>query len=313
LESEVGRGSIFHFTARFGVGIGEPFQAPSADPALLQNMRVLVVDDNATNRQILEKILTHWRMRPVLADGATAALSLLKQARETKTPFGLMLVDRHMPEIDGFTLVDEIRKSPDGADLVTVMLTSGGQRGDGARCAELAIAAYLIKPVLQADLLGALSKVFGARTAAPEHVPLLITGETLGEDRMPLRVLLAEDNPVNQRLAARLLEKRGHVVVLAEDGARALDALEKQSFDLILMDVQMPVMDGVQATAAIREREKMTGAHIPIIAMTAHAMEGDRQRFLASGMDGYISKPVHSRELFEVIESLVALSGAVNG
>ena len=310
LESAVGKGSTFHFTARFGVGSGDTSQEPSADPAVLQNMRVLVVDDNATNRQILEKILTHWRMKPAVADGAKAALSLLKQAKEAKTPFGLLIVDRHMPEMDGFMLVEQIRKSPDWAGLVTVMLTSGGQRGDGARCTELAIAAYLIKPVLQSDLLEALFKVFGSRIVAPKRVQL-ITGETLREDRMPLRVLLAEDNPVNQRLAARLLEKRGHVVVLAEDGARALDALEKQIFDLILMDVQMPVMDGVQATAAIREREKVTGAHIPIIAMTAHAMEGDRQRFLASGMDGYISKPVHSRELFEVIESLLALSTAV--
>ncbi len=310
LESEVGKGSTFHFTARFGVGVAERSQAPSADPAVLAGMRVLVVDDNATNRQILEKILTHWRMKPVAANGAKAALSLLRQACETKMPFGLMLVDRHMPEIDGFMLVEQIRQSPEWADLVTVMLTSGGQRGDGARCAELGIAAYLVKPVLQADLLGALSKVFGSRAAAPERV-LLITGETLRKDRTPLRVLLAEDNPVNQRLAARLLEKRGHVVVVAEDGARALEALEKQSFDLILMDVQMPVMSGVQATAAIREREKVTGAHVPIIAMTAHAMEGDRQRFLASGMDGYISKPVHSRELFEMIESLVGSPASV--
>jgi two-component system sensor histidine kinase/response regulator len=159
-------------------------------------------------------------------------------------------------------------------------------------------------------LLEALSRVLGSRIENPE-APEVITGQTLRDGRAPLRVLLAEDNSVNQRVAARLLDKRGHVVVVAGNGALALEALEQQTFDLILMDVQMPVMDGVQATAAIRQQEKITGTHIPIIAMTAHAMEGDRQRFLGSGMDGYISKPVHSRELFEVIESLLGLSAAV--
>ena len=310
LESEVGQGTTFHFTAPFGVPTAEAQRAPDADPTLLENMRVLVVDDNATNRQILEKILIHWRMRPSTVDGAKAGLALLKQALEAKAPFGLMLTDRHMPEVDGFMLVEQIQKIPALAGMPTVMLTSGGYRGDGERCKELGIAAYLMKPVLQSDLLEALSRVLGSRIENPE-APEVITGQTLRDGRAPLRVLLAEDNPVNQRVAARLLDKRGHVVVVAGNGALALEALEQQTFDLILMDVQMPVMDGVQATAAIRQQEKITGTHIPIIAMTAHAMEGDRQRFLGSGMDGYISKPVHSRELFEVIESLLGLSAAV--
>jgi two-component system, sensor histidine kinase and response regulator len=212
-----------------------------------------------------------------------------------------------MPVTDGFMLVEQIQKFPDLASLVTVMLTSGGQRGDGARCAEMGIASYLIKPVQQSDLLDSLCKVLGSRIATP-GLAQLITGQTLREDRVPLRVLLAEDNPVNQRVAARLLEKWGHVVVLAENGVRAIEELERQRFDLILMDVQMPVMDGMEATAKIRQKEKITGAHVPIIAMTAHAMEGDRQRFLESGMDGYISKPVHSLELFEVIESISGLN-----
>jgi signal transduction histidine kinase/CheY-like chemotaxis protein len=311
LESEVGKGTTFHFTAPFGAAAGESHRAPSADARIFENMRVLVVDDNATNRQILEKILTHWRMRPATVDGAKPALALLKQAKQAKDPFALMIVDRHMPDVDGFTLVEQIRNMPEPAGLVMVMLTSGGHRGDGARCAELGIAAYLMKPVLQSDLLETLSKVLGARSEAPQALRL-ITGETLREGHVPLHVLLAEDNRVNQRLAARLLEKRGHVVVLAENGARALEVLEQQSFDIILMDVQMPVMDGVQATTAIREKERTTGTHIPIIAMTAHAMEGDRQRFLGSGMDGYISKPVHSRELFQVIDSLLGLSTALS-
>jgi two-component system sensor histidine kinase/response regulator len=308
LESEVGKGTTFHFTASFGIASAESHSLPGVDPAILANMRVLVVDDNATNLQIIEKMLTHWRARPAAVNGARAALSLLKQAQENKDPFGLLILDGHMPEIDGFMLVEQIQKIPELAGLVTVMLTSGGHPGDGPRCAELGIAAYLIKPVLQSDLLQALSKVLGPRIEPP---PPLITGRTLEVRRTSLRVLLAEDNRVNQRLAARLLEKRGHVVVLAEDGARALEELQKQSFDLILMDVQMPVMDGVQATAAVRQKERISGTHIPIIAMTAHAMEGDRERFLASGMDGYISKPVHSRELFDVIESLLGLNTAL--
>jgi two-component system, sensor histidine kinase and response regulator len=213
--------------------------------------------------------------------------------------------------VDGFLLMEQIQKTPDLAGLLTVMLTSGGHRGDSARCPELGIAAYLIKPVLQPDLLDALSKVLGSRNPSPETLTLP-NGQTLADGRPPLRVLLAEDNRVNQRLALRLLEKRGHLVVLAEDGARAVEELQKQKFDLVLMDVQMPVMDGVEATAAVRLREKTTGAHIPIIAMTAHAMEGDRERFLESGMDGYVSKPVHSRELFEVIDSLLGLNSAIH-
>ena len=312
LESEVGKGSTFHFTVPFGLPAAETQTTPDADTTIFKNMRVLVVDDNATNRQILEKILTHWRMRPSTADGAKTGLALLKQALEAKDPFSLMLTDRHMPEMDGFMLVEQLQKIPELAGMPTVMLTSGGQRGDGARCTELGIAAYLMKPVLQSDLLDALSRVFRSRIETPE-VPQLVTGQTLQEGRAPLRVLLAEDNPVNQRVAARLLDKRGHVVVLAGNGALALEALEQQSFDLILMDVQMPVMDGVQATAAIRQRERITGTHIPIIAMTAHAMEGDRERFLGNGMDGYISKPVQPRELFEVIESLLGLNAALVG
>jgi CheY-like chemotaxis protein len=216
-----------------------------------------------------------------------------------------MVVDCHMPEMDGFMLVEEILKSAELAGLTIVMLTSGGQRGDGQRCKELGISAYLIKPVLQSDLLEALLRVLGSRPDAAKPVPP-VTRHTLREGRIPLRILLAKDNVVNQRLAVRLLEKQGHMVFVAGDGVKALEALDRDRFDVVLMDVQMPVMDGVEATAAIREKERATGAHMPIVAMTAHAMAGDRQRFLASGMDGYVSKPVHSQELFEAIETVLA-------
>lgn len=308
LESEEGRGSTFHFTAQFGAATLAA--APvSADPNILVDLRVLIVDDNSTNRQILEKTLSYWRMRPTCAANAEAGLALLQQAQTKGKPFRLMVVDCHMPDIDGFMLVERVQQLPALSGVVTVMLTSGGRRGDGQRCKELGIAAYLIKPVLQADLLEALLRVLSPRSSNAEPMQL-VTRHSLREGRVPLRVLLAEDNLVNQRLAVRLLEKEGHSVVVASDGAKALDALEQQQFDLILMDVQMPVMDGVETTAAIRKREQGSGAHIPIVAMTAHAMAGDRQRFLSLGMDGYVSKPIQSRDLMAMIENVFAASQA---
>ncbi|HTW66521.1 MAG TPA: response regulator [Bryobacteraceae bacterium] len=308
LDSEEGQGSTFHFTANFGIVRGTPARAAPSDPAVLNNLRVLIVDDNATNRQILERTLLYWRARPTSVSNAADALELLRQAKAAGMPFGLMLADCHMPETDGFMLVEQVQRSSDLAGIAIVMLTSGGQRGDALRCKELGIAAYLIKPVLQADLFQAVLQVLSAHEQAAKPTAL-ITRHTLREGRASLRVLLAEDNIVNQKLACRLLENHGDVVVVAANGVQALELLEQQSFDLILMDAQMPHMDGFEATAAIRSKEKVTGAHLPIVAMTAHAMVGDRQRCLAAGMDGYISKPVHPRELFETIEEVLAHAG----
>jgi CheY-like chemotaxis protein len=229
----------------------------------------------------------------------------LREAKAAGVPFSLMLADCHMPDVDGFMLVEQVQQSPELAGLVTIMLTSGGQRGDGKRCKELGIAAYLIKPVLQADLFEALLKVLSAHEGVAKPAAV-ITRHTLREGHLPLRILLAEDNVVNQKLACRLLENHGDVVVVAGNGVQLLETLERQSFDLILMDAQMPQMDGFEATAAIRRLERATRAHIPIIAMTAHAMVGDRKRCLEAGMDGYIAKPVHAHELFETIETVLA-------
>jgi CheY-like chemotaxis protein len=209
--------------------------------------------------------------------------------------------------MDGFMLVEVIQKSTELAGLTTVMLSSGGQRGDAQRCKQLGIAAYLVKPILQAELLEVVLAVLGSRTDAAEPAQL-IPNHSLRKGSRPLRILLAEDNVVNQRLAMRMLEKQGHTVVIAGDGVKALAELERARFDVVLMDVQMPLMDGVEATAAIRKEERSTGQHIPIIAMTAHAMLGDRQRFLASGMDGYVSKPIHTQELFTAIENVLSLA-----
>lgn len=301
LDSEPDRGTTFHFTAQFQRASRVLSKPATVDPALLNDVRVLIVDDNATNRHILEAILAYWRMQSVSASCAADAMRILDDASETGNPFGLMIVDCHMPDVDGFMLVEEIRRIPRLQGLVTLMLTSGGQRGDGAKCKELGIGAYLIKPALQSDLLEALLRVLGASSSGIKPTQP-ITRHTLREGRRNLRILLAEDNSINQRLASRLLEREGHFVIVASDGVKALEAIERESFDLILMDVQMPIMDGLEATTAIRERERTTGAHTPIVAMTAHAMAGDRQRFLAHGMDGYVAKPIHFRELFDAIE-----------
>jgi signal transduction histidine kinase/CheY-like chemotaxis protein len=305
VESEIGKGSSFHFTVCLGLQEGPAARTVPTDSVDLSNLVVLVVDDNATNRRILEGMLTNWQMKPTLADGGQAALNAMTLAKNTGMPFPVVLLDAQMPEMDGFTLAERIKRSPELASAVIMMLTSAGQRGDAARCRELGIAAYLTKPIKESELLKAIRIALGARSQK-EARSALITRHSLGEGRQRLRILLAEDNAVNQTLAVRLLEKRGHSVTAVPNGKEAMAALERQPFDLVLMDVQMPEMDGFEATAVIRAKEKATSAHIPIIAMTAHAMKGDEERCIAAGMDAYVSKPIQPEDLFEAIESLVA-------
>jgi two-component system sensor histidine kinase/response regulator len=306
VESQVGQGSVFHFSVPFPLAKTVTPPQPT-DSITLAGIPVLVVDDNATNRRILDDMLSRWRMKPTLASGGHAALDLLKKARDNNEPFPLVLTDAHMAEMDGFTLADRIRQDAKLAGATIMMLTSGGQRGDAARCRELGVAAYLTKPIRQAELREAILTVFGAKPHAHQESGL-VTRHSLRERRRGLRVLLAEDNAVNQQLAVRLLEKRGHTVVKAPNGRLALEELGKSDFagyDVVLMDIQMPEMGGYEATAAIREREKATGDHLPIVAMTAHAMKGDRERCLASGMDGYVSKPLQVEDFFAAIEAAV--------
>ena len=306
LESEAGNGTTFHFTSQFGLASNAAKSSRNADQAMLQNMRVLVVDDNETNRLILERTLLGWGMNPTTVPGAVAALAALGEAQEVNAPFRLLIVDCHMPEMDGFTLVEQVQKLRELDAPVMVMLTSGGQRGDSLRCKELGVAAHLIKPVAQSDLLQTLLRVVVTPGVAARQAPLA-TNHAHRDTGKPLRILLAEDNLVNQRVAGGILKKRGHTVVVVGNGAQAVTALENQCFDVVLMDVQMPVMDGVEATTVIRERERVIGGHLPIIAMTAHAMAGDRQRFLESGMDNYISKPVRPQDLFSAIAAVLSL------
>jgi PAS domain S-box-containing protein len=307
VESEVGRGSEFHFTARVGASEKTIEVGMIAPPEILRGVKVLVVDDNRTNRRILEGMLKRWEMKSTSVDEGEHALTALFSALEAGEPYGLILTDMHMPKMDGFTLIERIRQRPELSASIIMMLTSAGHRGDAARCQELGVAAYLLKPIRQSELREAIARVLGAREQKGA-IPL-ITRYSLGDALEPmavLRVLVAEDNAVNQRLATRLLEKRGHRVTVTANGREAVEAQANQTFDLILMDVQMPEMDGFEATAAIREREKHNGTHIPIVALTAHAMKGDRERCLIAGMDGYLSKPIRPQELDEVLEKYLA-------
>jgi len=307
VESEEGRGSQFHFTVLLGAANSKDTKIGAiAPPEILRGVKVLLVDDNRTNRRILEGMLGRWEMKTTSVEDGEAALRHLSAARDAREPYGLILTDMHMPKMDGFTLIEKIRQRPELATATIMMLTSAGHRGDAARCLELGVAAYLLKPIRQSELREAIARVLGAHPQ--EGAISLITRFSLQDARDPsafLRVLLAEDNAVNQRLAVRLLEKRGHRVAVAGNGREALDALEKEKFDLVFMDVQMPELDGLEATAIIREREKSSGRHQPIIALTAHAMKGDREKCLAAGMDGYLTKPIRPQELEEILEEYV--------
>ena len=308
VESESGRGSQFHFTSRLRMADTKVIEVGTiAPPEILRAVKVLIVDDNRTNRRILEGMLGRWEMKSTLAQDGEEALTKLSEAQEAGEPFALILMDMHMPKMDGFELIEKIRQGSISSTATIMMLTSAGHRGDAARCQELGVAAYLLKPIRQSELREAIARVLGAREQKGA-IPL-ITRYSLHDAREPsssLRVLLAEDNPVNQRLASRLLEKRGHSVVVAANGLEALEALEKESFDLVFMDVQMPVMDGFEATAAIRKREGTGKLHLPVVALTAHAMKGDREKCLAGGMDGYLSKPIRPHELDEVLRKCLA-------
>jgi CheY-like chemotaxis protein len=231
----------------------------------------------------------------------------MAQAEIEGQGFRLILLDGHLPTMDGFALAEKIQNP---MHAVVMMLTSAGHLGDGARCRALGISAYLVKPIPQRELLDAICQVLGAGPPAPD-VPL-VTRHTLHEEKPSFRILLAEDNAVNQVLAVRLLEKRGYSVTVAGDGRAAVAAFEKGQFDLVLMDIQMPGMDGFEATAAIRVAEKVTGKRIPIVAMTAHALKSDQDRCMAAGMDGYVSKPIRSADLFSVMERLLVSKPGVN-
>ena len=309
VESEQGAGTKFHFTVPL-VPAAEPVKTgDGARSNPLRGVKVLLVDDNRTNRRILESMLKRCGMIPKSVEGGAEAITELLRAFASGEQYLLIISDVLMPGMDGFAFVQRVRQEPKLSTAKIMMLTSAGQRGDAARCEELGISAYAMKPVRQSELQNVISKLLGEKeTAAP-----LITRYSMANPQnaaASLRVLVAEDNAVNQKLVARLLEKRGHCVKVVANGREALGALEQGTYDLVLMDMQMPEMDGFEATAELRKREKQTGLHTPIVALTAHAMKGDRERCLAAGMDGYLSKPICAQELYELLENYIALRAA---
>ena len=304
VESQPGQGSTFHFTALFEVQ--QPGrEKPPARWRTLTDLPVLIVDDNATNRLILEEVFTNWHMRPVAVESGAAALGILEESLRADQPFAVVLIDGHMPDMDGFTLAERISQDSRYTDINRVMLTSAGQSEDVARCRKLGISAYLTKPIKQSELFDVIINAIGQpvieRPRAPQR-------RKRSQSARGLQVLVAEDNQVNQLVATRIFEKLGHQVTVVSNGREALSAFQAGEFDLIAMDVQMPEMDGLDATIAIRAWEKTTNTHIPIVAMTAHAMKGDRERCLAAGMDGYTSKPIRIRELEQAIARLISPS-----
>ena len=307
LESQPGVGSTFHFTLKLAPPEKRRSQ-PTLRRAELESLHVLIVDDNETNRMILDEMLKNWRMVPTLADGGEAALMAMRWARDQGNSYPLVLLDGHMPGMDGFEVARKIKADPALAGATIMMLTSDRQTGDAARCRELGIKIYLVKPIGQSDLLDGILNALGTQLSESTS---LEASASQAKPARPLRLLLVEDNVVNCELALRLLHKRGHVVVVATNGREALGLLEAQgfaNFDAVLMDVQMPEMDGMEATAAIRVEEKTLGTHMPIIGVTAHAMKGDRERCLQGGMDGYVSKPIRPDALFSELERLVPSS-----
>ncbi len=311
VESQIGVGSCFHFTV--DVPLAQPPEmATHQEPLIcLNHVSVLIVDDNKANRRILKEMVEGQGMIALAVENAAAAFQQLLAAAHSKTPFRLVLLDCHMPEMDGFTLVEEIRKTELIADTTIILLTSAGQRADAARCRALGVQAYLSKPVSQAHLIDAIKMALSRNSEGRRSSTELITQYSLPANSARLRILMAEDNPVNQKVGRRLLEKHGHSVTVVSNGGDAVLSFVQQSFDLILMDIQMPEMDGLEATQIIRAKER-AGEHIPIIALTAGAMLEDRERCFSAGMDGYVTKPIQLADLLSEMErvKLTAATGA---
>jgi two-component system sensor histidine kinase/response regulator len=304
-ESAEGHGSTFFFTAVFDQARIVAERAALAKPKTLDGLRVLVVDDNATNRRILEEMLASWHMKPTTVSDAVSALSALRAALGTNARFDLMISDCQMPGVSGFMLAQRVRRDRRLAKTPIVLLTSVGESENLVRRHKNDIDAFLTKPIKHSDLLDALVGLFGATTRHGRGEP---TADRIGpQPRRVLHVLVAEDNPVNRKLVTTLLRKRGHNVKAVENGRRAVTAVQHAKgtgFDLVLMDLQMPEMSGFEAVQAIREQEGDVSRRLPIIALTAHAMQGDRERCLNAGMDGYLSKPIEVDELIATVERL---------
>jgi two-component system sensor histidine kinase/response regulator len=302
VESEPGTGSRFIFTLKLRIGALRP-AARTVEETNLVGLTALVVDDNSTNLRLLEKMLHRWGMLPQLVNSAPKALEALKAAADSPSPFSFLISDLQMPGMDGFELIRRVRMEPKFSSLKIVMLTSASQVGYKDRFRELSVSVHLIKPIHGADLRKAIARLW---QPLAQEVPQMKTPTTESHSRSRrLRVLLAEDNIVNQRLATLLLNRLGHDVTVVNNGQEAVDSIGRNKFDLVFMDVQMPEMDGITATGIIRDTERLQDGHIPIVALTAHAMVGDREQCLAAGMDGYLTKPLAKEKLIAEIQRIV--------
>ena len=312
VESVHGQGSTFHFTIPMDLSLNQEPELRPVEFKDIKDLPVLVVDDNATNRQILQEMLLNWQMAPSSVENGKKALALLENAYALGQAFPLILLDANMPEMDGFTFAQIVKQDPRFSSVLIMMISSSGLRGDAALCRKMGISAYLTKPIRQSLLLDAIMLTLGTGAKKQEDRPL-ITRHILRKPVRRLNILLAEDNIINQKMIERILQKNGHRVRIASDGVEVLSALPAESFDLILMDVQMPNMDGCQTTVSIRQEEKKTGAHIPIVALTAHARKEDKERCLAAGMDDYISKPIKPELLIGVINRIAEQKEDLSG
>ncbi len=317
VASQPGVGSTFQFRVSLEQPRTPTLPSIDLETVDVKDLTVLVVDDNAVNRRLLQEILSKWNMKPTLAPSGKTALEALEQAQMRETPFDLILLDVMMPEMDGFETAERIRSRFDFYQSVIMILTSVGQRGDAARCRELGISAYLTKPIKQIELFDAILTVLALRNQNAEHRNLITRHSLRRTPSEPsaglsksLHILLAEDNVVNQKVAAKILANWGHSIVVASNGKEAVNACEKEHFDLVFMDVQMPDLDGFETTRIIRAGERDGGRRLPIVAMTAHAMKGDKKKCLAAGMDDYVSKPINRDELFSVIQKFAKGSEA---
>ena len=312
VESRPGEGSAFHFTMR-AARTGEPASGDGrGKESSLAGRSVLIVDDNATCRDILTELCAGWGMHADQADGARRCLAMVREARDAGRPYDLLLLDAQMPEMDGFAAAAHIHDEEGAKGIaLAMMLTTRDLPNDAVRCRALGVTKYLVKPVMPGDLMETILIALGLADGRQKE-RVTEASSAAAQALAGRKVLVAEDHPVNRKLVTKLLEKRSLVPVLASDGHEVLRALESDTFDLILMDVQMPTMDGLQTTAVIRERERETGKHMPILAMTAHAMDRDREKCLDVGMDAYVTKPVSPEELYRAIEDLLAQSGRLS-
>jgi two-component system sensor histidine kinase/response regulator len=313
IESDLGQGSKFHFSVRLPLCEEPSRQDETPRRAAIRGTRCLIVDDNATNRRILDDILQSWDMLPTCADSGASGIAALRAGVEAGQRFELVLTDINMPGMDGFSLIETMRADPDLAETIAIILTSGDRPNDTSRAEKLGVSQRLLKPVKQSELFDAVAAALGVAVVDAETPA---TEESPAEFR-PLKILLAEDSVVNQRLAVGLLERHQHEITVATNGQEAIDTLARESFDLVLMDVQMPELDGLEATRRIRQAEQQRGGsgaspapHIPIIAMTAHALKGDRERCLAAGMDEYVSKPIRERQLLAAMCAVLGDKGS---